>query len=64
VEVVAEQNATLALFSALGSEPEALLRGHVRDGSGTLRDLIVMAHVVDETWDAMRTIGIEDALSP
>jgi ribosomal protein S18 acetylase RimI-like enzyme len=64
VEVVAEQDATLAMFSALGFEPEALLKGHVRDGSGTLRDLIVMAHFVDATWDAMRTVGIDDALAP
>ena len=63
VEVVADQEPTLAMFSALGFEAEALLRDHVRDGTGQLRDLIVMAHFVEATWDAMRTIGLDDALS-
>lgn len=60
VEVVADQEPTLAMFSSLGFEPEALLRDHVRDASGRLRDLITMAHLVEETWSAMRTTGIED----
>lgn len=60
VEVVADQEPTLAMFSSLGFEAEALLKDHVRDASGTLRDLITMAHLVDENWRAMRTTGIED----
>lgn len=60
VEVVADQEPTLAMFSSLGFEPEALLRDHVRDAAGRLRDLITMAHLVEETWGAMRTTGIED----
>lgn len=60
VQVVADQEPTLAMFSSLGFEPEALLRDHVRDASGQLRDLITMAHLVEETWGAMRTTGIED----
>jgi ribosomal protein S18 acetylase RimI-like enzyme len=63
VEVVADQEPTLAMFSALGFEAEALLRDHVRDGSGQLRDLIVLAHFVDATWDTMRTIGLDDVVS-
>ena len=63
VEVVADQEPTLAMFSALGFEAEALLRDHVRDGTGQLRDLIVMAHFVEATWDTMRTIGLDDAIS-
>lgn len=62
VEVVADQEPTLAMFSSLGFEPEALLRDHVRDRSGQLRDLITMAHLVAETWSAMRTTGIEDLI--
>jgi L-amino acid N-acyltransferase YncA len=60
VEVVADQESTLAMFSSLGFEAEALLRDHVRDASGQLRDLITMAHLVEESWSAMRTTGIED----
>lgn len=62
VQVVADQEPTLAMFSSLGFEPEALLRDHVRDASGQLRDLITMAHLVEETWGAMRTTGIEDLI--
>lgn len=60
VEVVADQEPTLAMFSSLGFEAEALLKDHVRDASGQLRDLITMAHLVDENWRAMRTTGIAD----
>lgn len=62
VEVVADQTPTLAMFSALGFEAEALLKDHVRDATGTLRDLITMAHFVDETWEAMHATGIDDVV--
>ena len=38
VEVVADQDSTIALFRSHGFDPEALLRDHVRDRSGELRD--------------------------
>ena len=63
VEVVADQEATLAMFSGLGFQPEALLKDHVRDASGQLRDLITMAHMVDETWGVMRGTGIDELLT-
>ncbi|SDC02322.1 L-amino acid N-acyltransferase YncA [Geodermatophilus telluris] len=62
VEVVAEQGSALALFTALGFTGEALLRDHVRDREGQLRDLMVLAHHVDETWSGMATVGLSDAL--
>ena len=62
VEVVADQTAAVAMFQNLGFQPEALLRNHVCDRSGTLRDLILLAHSVDEKWSEMATIGIEDEL--
>jgi len=62
VEVVAEQGAALALFTDLGFSGEALLRDHIRDRSGELRDLMVLAHQVSETWAGMDTVGITDAL--
>ncbi len=62
VEVVAEQGAALALFSGLGFTGEALLRDHVRDREGNLRDLMVLAHHVGETWSGMATVGLDDAL--
>jgi len=62
VEVVAEQGAALALFTDLGFSGEALLRDHIRDRSGELRDLMVLAHHVSETWSQMDTVGIADEL--
>jgi ribosomal protein S18 acetylase RimI-like enzyme len=63
VEVVAEQGAALALFTELGFTGEALLTDHIRDRSGQLRDLMVLAHHVGQTWAGMDTVGIADELS-
>ena len=62
VEVVADQEATVAMFRSHGFHPEALLRDHVRDQSGRLRDLLVLSHSVDESWSAMTTAGVADTL--
>jgi hypothetical protein len=35
----------------------------VRDRDGQLRDLILLAHPIDDQWAAMAGAGIEDALS-
>ena len=62
VEVVAEQEATIAMFRSLGFDPEALLTDHVRDQSGALRDLMILAHSVQEQWSSMVVAGIADEL--
>jgi ribosomal protein S18 acetylase RimI-like enzyme len=62
VEVVADQGPALALFTALGFTGEALLRDQIRDREGSLRDLMVLAHHVDDTWSGMDTVGVPDAL--
>ncbi len=63
VEVVADQEALLAMFTGLGFTGEALLRNHVRDRTGALRDLVLLAHHVDDTWASMRTVGLDDELA-
>jgi L-amino acid N-acyltransferase YncA len=63
VEVVADQAASIGLFQSLGFEAEALLRDHVRNRDGELRDLIVLAHSAEGLWSTMATLGVEDALS-
>ena len=63
VEVVAEQDGAVAMFQALGFQAEGLLRDHVRDRGGELRDLILLAHPVAEQWEAMATAGIEEELA-
>jgi ribosomal protein S18 acetylase RimI-like enzyme len=62
VEVVADQAPTVAMFRALGFDPEALLTDHVRDRSGALRDLMILAQQVDAQWAAMSVSGIADEL--
>jgi L-amino acid N-acyltransferase YncA len=62
VEVVAEQGAALALFTGLGFSGEALLRDQIRDRDGQLRDLMVLAHHVGDTWSGMDTVGVAEAL--
>jgi RimJ/RimL family protein N-acetyltransferase len=50
------------MFANLGFQPEALLRDHVRDDRGEPHDLIVMAHFVEDNWEAMNATGIADLL--
>jgi ribosomal protein S18 acetylase RimI-like enzyme len=61
VEVVSDQAPAIAMFRALGFDPEALLKDHVRDQSGALRDLMILAHSVDEAYRAMQTVGLAEA---
>jgi L-amino acid N-acyltransferase YncA len=60
VEVVADQEATIAMFRSLGFDPEALLADHVRDDTGELRDLMVLAHSVDASFASMATVGLDE----
>jgi L-amino acid N-acyltransferase YncA len=62
VEVVAEQEGAVAMFTALGFRAEGLLHDHVRDRDARLRDLVLLAHPVQEQWEAMSAAGIADAL--
>ena len=63
VEVVAEQEGAVAMFCGLGFQAEGLLRDHVRDRDGTLRDLLLLSHSVADARSAMETAGIDDALA-
>jgi L-amino acid N-acyltransferase YncA len=60
VEVVAEEDSTIAMFRSLGFDPEALLTDHVRDHAGQLRDLLILAHAVDDSIRTMVTTGLAD----
>jgi ribosomal protein S18 acetylase RimI-like enzyme len=60
VDVAATQTTVVEMFRRLGFEPEALLRDHLCDGHGELQDLVVLSHLVDETWSAMLTAGLDD----
>ncbi len=62
VEVISDQAPLIAMFRSLGFEPEALLTDHVRDRSGQMRDLIVLANSVDEQFAALTAAGVADQL--
>src|SRR4051812_14430546 len=62
VDVIADQTALIGMFRALGFEPEALLTDHVRDRSGEMRDLMVLAQSVQDQFSAMAAAGITDQL--
>jgi RimJ/RimL family protein N-acetyltransferase len=62
VEVVADQQPAINMFTALGFDPEALLRSHIRDRNGNLHDLIILAHMVDENWQIFGATGIDDEI--
>ena len=60
VEVVADQEAAIAMFRSHGFDPEALLCDHVRDRNGELRDLMILAHSVEESAGSMAAAGLAD----
>ena len=60
VEVVADQDAAIAMFRSLGFDPEALLKDHVRDQAGELRDLMILAHAAEHAYAAMATAGLAE----
>jgi ribosomal protein S18 acetylase RimI-like enzyme len=62
VEVVAEQEGAVRMFTDLGFRGEALLKDHIRDRSGALRDLLVLAHDARDEWSAMASVGVGDEL--
>jgi ribosomal protein S18 acetylase RimI-like enzyme len=62
VEVVADQEPAIRLFTELGFTPEAILADHVRDRNGELHDLMVLTHDVEDVRSAMATMGITDEL--
>lgn len=59
VEVVAEQEAASEMFRGLGFEGEALLRDQVRDRSGELRDVLLLAHFAEDISSQLQTVGAE-----
>jgi ribosomal protein S18 acetylase RimI-like enzyme len=58
VEVLAQQESTIEMFRGLGFDPEALLRGQVRDRDDALQDLMILAHTASESSAAMVAAGL------
>ena len=62
VEVVADEESTIGMFRSQGFEPEALLKDHVRDQTGELRDLMILAHSVELSYASLTATGIADSV--
>jgi hypothetical protein len=54
-----DDEAAIAMFQGIGFDSEALLRDHLRKpDDGRLRDLVVLAHLVDERYATMQAAGL------
>ena len=63
VMIAADDVAAVEMFQKLGFQVEALLRDQLRNpDDGALRDTVILAHMVDETWSTMVTGGFLDVL--
>jgi len=62
VEVVADQTAAVGMFDSIGFQGEALLKDHVRDRDGHLRDLMILSHDVSGVSATLSATGIDEAL--
>ena len=60
VEVLADQEFTVEMFSRVGFDPEALLVGHVKDRAGEVRDLMILAHSAEGGAATIAASGIAD----
>lgn len=61
IEVVADKDGDLQMFTAIGFDAEAVLKNQIIDRAGTVHDLIVLAHDVDAVRDDIELIGLDDA---
>lgn len=58
VEVAAEQEGHIGMFTSIGFTAEALLQDHIRDGDGNLRDLVLLSHHAQGVSGGMAAIGM------
>jgi L-amino acid N-acyltransferase YncA len=61
VNIAADNPGAIAMFQSIGFEGEALLRDHLKSPEdGVVRDLVMLAHLVDETYPTMLAAGLDD----
>jgi ribosomal protein S18 acetylase RimI-like enzyme len=63
VTLAVDNTGAIDMFREIGFEPEALLRDHFCDPDGTMHDLLVLAHPVDDNWTSMLTVGMDEAMA-
>jgi ribosomal protein S18 acetylase RimI-like enzyme len=62
VDVAADRDGDIAMFTSLGFRPEALLEDQISDWNGDLHDLVVLAHDVARVRDDLELVGVDTAL--
>jgi ribosomal protein S18 acetylase RimI-like enzyme len=62
VEVVADKEGDLQMFTEIGFEPEALLKKQIIDRDGEIHDLVLLGHDVEEVRADMELIGLDEAI--
>lgn len=63
VEVLSHESGTIAMFTGLGFEAEALFRDQVHGPNGEVYDLLVLSHFVDDLYETMTASGVADAIT-
>lgn len=63
ITIAADNPGAITMFQGIGFEGEALLRDHLRSPEdGALRDLVILAHMVDETYATMLAAGMDQVI--
>lgn len=61
VHIAADNGGAITMFQGMGFQAEAQLRDQLRNpADGRLRDLVILAHLVDETHAAMLAGGLDE----
>lgn len=63
VEVAADKEGDIEMFTSIGFTAEALLKDHICDRNGQLRDLVVLAHDASGVSGSMGLLGFEGDMS-
>jgi len=65
VAIAADNVGAIQMFQKIGFDGEALLRDQLcSPEDGALRDMVILAHLVDDNWAEMVTAGFDDAVGP
>ena len=62
VEVAADKDGDIEMFTSIGFRPEALLVDQIRDRNGELHDLVLLSHDVPEVAASMDVLGLDQAV--
>lgn len=58
VEVAADKESDIGMFTAIGFTAEALMKDHICDHDGRLHDLVLLSHDVADVAGSMSAIGL------